>query len=204
MTKILIFGDSIAWGAFDSENGGWAEQIKKDYLKTFKTEEIGVYNLAISGNDTRGVLFSLEKEIEIFNLVEAEEYIFLFSIGSNDLRFINTKDNPFVPLDEFKNNLEQIVKIVKKYSSKIIFTGLLIVNEKLTKPWVENLYWENDDLKKYDQAIEDFCKQHSITFIPLIDLLTTADVPDGLHPNTAGHKKIYARIKDRLQKIILT
>jgi lysophospholipase L1-like esterase len=154
MVKVLIFGDSIAWGAFDVDKGGWVERLKTDYLATYNTQEVGIYNLAISGNDSRGVLFSLEKEVEIFNAVEPEKYIFLFSIGSNDPRYIGQKNNPFIPFDEFNHNLEKIVAISKKHASTLIFTGLMIVNEKLTKPWKEDIYpmdftQKLKDTKKY-------------------------------------------------------
>jgi lysophospholipase L1-like esterase len=33
MVKILVFGDSIAWGAFDLEKGGWVEKIKGELNK---------------------------------------------------------------------------------------------------------------------------------------------------------------------------
>ena len=28
MIKILIFGDSVSWEAFDNEKGGWFERLK--------------------------------------------------------------------------------------------------------------------------------------------------------------------------------
>ncbi|MCK5416236.1 hypothetical protein KAI92_02295 [Candidatus Parcubacteria bacterium] len=53
MKKILVFGDSIAWGAFDCDYGGWVERLKIKYLKTYKKEGLGVYNLSISSNNTK-------------------------------------------------------------------------------------------------------------------------------------------------------
>jgi lysophospholipase L1-like esterase len=202
MKKVLVFGDSIAWGAFDSECGGWVERLKIDYLKNFKEKGVGIYNLAISSNDTRGVLHGIDKEIDIFNAIEPEEYIFLFSIGSNDAMYIDTKDNLLIPIDEFKNNLSKIIKFSQKHASKIIFTGLMAVDETLTKPWKENIYWENDDLKKYNDAIEGICKKEGFGFIPLWDVITKDDVPDGLHPNANGHEKIYTRVKESLKELV--
>ncbi|MFH1838094.1 MAG: hypothetical protein ABH808_01185 [Candidatus Kuenenbacteria bacterium] len=57
MKKILIFGDSIAWGAFDYSHGGLAERLRKKYFQTYKSHKsethISVYNLSIV------VLFSI-------------------------------------------------------------------------------------------------------------------------------------------------
>lgn len=200
MTKVLIFGDSIAWGAFDEEHGGWVERLKTKYLKTFKEEGVAVYNLAVSSNDTRGVLFALEKEVEIINFIEPEEYVFLFSIGSNDPLYVDSRDNVRVPFNEYKNNLKKIVELSKKYASRIIFTGLLIVDEEKTMPWSEDEFWENKDLRKYDDAIKEVCENNKIDFIPLWDLFGKDDLYDGLHPNSRGHEKIFNRVASFLEK----
>ncbi len=201
MKKILVFGDSISWGAFDYDYGGWVERLKTKYLKTYANGSgIGFYNLSISSNNTTGVLNSIEQEAEKFNRIEPEEYIFLFSIGSNDPVYINSRDNLGVPFDEYKNNLEKIINISKKFTSDIVFTGLIIVDEEKTKPWSENEYWENNDLKKYNDAIKDICNQHDLDFIPLWNILTKEDLFDGLHPNSSGHKKIFNRIDKYLSK----
>ncbi len=201
MIKILVFGDSIAWGAFDCDYGGWVERLKTKYFKSYREGSgINVYNLSISSNDTKGVLHNLEKQLDIFNNIEPEEYVFLFSIGSNDPIYVDTRENINVPFKEFKDNLKKIVKLSKKYTSKIIFTGLLIVDEDKTKPWSENEYWENKDLKKYNDTIEKICKENSLDFIPLWDLLNKNDLKDGLHPNALGHQKIFNRINEYCQK----
>jgi len=203
MKKILIFGDSIAWGAFDFEYGGWVERLKTKYLGTYKKEEIGVYNLSISSNDTRGILYSLEKELSIFNKIEPEEYIFLFSIGSNDPLYVDTRNNIRVPFDEFKNNLKKIIELSKKYTTKIVFTGLLTIDENKTMPWSEDEYWENKDLKKYNDAIKEVCDNNKLDFIPFWDLLDKNDLQDGLHPNSRGHEKIFNRVNEYFSKTTL-
>ena len=201
MKKILIFGDSISWGAFDYDKGGWAERLKIKYLGTYSNGKgIGVYNLSISSNNTTGVLETIENDIIKFNKILPADYIFLFSIGSNDPAYIDMKDNVVVPIDLYKNNLEKIVEISKKYSKEIIFTGLMIVDENKTKPWSENEYWENKGIKKYNDEIENICKKHELDFIPLWNVITKEDLLDGLHPNTKGHKKIYNQVERHLSK----
>ena len=56
MVKILVFGDSVAWGAFDNEKGGWVERLKTHFLQNYEEHRIGVYNFSVSSNDTRDVL----------------------------------------------------------------------------------------------------------------------------------------------------
>lgn len=113
MVKILIFGDSIAWGAFDTKCGGWAERLKTYFFENYKEKEIGIYNLSVSSNDTRGVLEFIKQDIKKINKIDPEKLILLFSIGSNDLRYINKKSNVVVPVKEFKDNLQKIITIAK-------------------------------------------------------------------------------------------
>jgi len=202
MVKILVFGDSIAWGAFDNEFGGWTERLKTHFLKNYEEKGIGVYNLSVSSNDTRGVLEFLEQDIKKIAKIEPEKNIFIFSIGSNDPRYMDKQNNVVVPKKEFEENLKKIINISKKHSKKIIFTGLMGVDEKLTLPWTDNEYWENAGIEAYDSIIQRICEQEKIEFIPLIDLIDKTELHDGLHPNTKGHEKIFERIKKYLEKEI--
>lgn len=202
MVKILVFGDSIAWWAFDNEKGGWVERLKTNFFQNYSDQYIGVYNLAVSSNDTRGILKFLESDINKIDKIEPEEYILLFSIGSNDLRYIDKPDNIFVPQDEFEENLQKIIMIAKKYSKKIFFTGLMGVDDKLTQPWNENEFWQNKDIEKYDEIISRICRENQIHFIPLLNLINKSDLSDWLHPNTQGHEKIYNYIKEYISKHI--
>jgi len=203
MAKVLIFGDSISWGAFDYEFGGWAERLKTYFLKDYKEEGVGIYNLSVSSNDTRGILEFIEQDIEKINKIEPEEIIILFSIGSNDSRYIRKDENAIIPIEEFEENLKKIIAIAKKYSKKIIFTGLTKINDKLTQPWEGCEFWENKDLGKYDDRVENICEKYQIHFVPLFDLLDESMLEDGLHPNSKGHENIYHRIKDYLLSKIL-
>jgi len=204
MVKILVFGDSITWGAFDKEKGGWVERLKTYYLKSYKEIGVSIYNLGVSSNDTRGVLKFLEQDINKIQTIEQEEVTLLFSIGSNDPRYIKNKNNIFISESEFLENLKKIIEIGKKYSNKMIFTGLLKVDDNLTQPWTANEFWDNQDIIEYDKIIENVCKEKNIDFIPLIDLLDiNKDLEDGLHPNSKGHIKIYETVKEYIEKNIL-
>jgi lysophospholipase L1-like esterase len=49
---ICVFGDSITWGAYDPERGGWVNRLRNDLEK----KEIESYNLGISGDTTADLL----------------------------------------------------------------------------------------------------------------------------------------------------
>ena len=202
MAKILVFGDSIAWGAFDLEKGGWVERLKTYFLNKRPEGKYYVYNFGVSSNDTNGVLFQLEDQIKIIEKIEPDDYIFVFSIGSNDCRYVDSKEKMFISKEDFKKNILKIISISKKYSNKIFFTGFTSIDESKTKPWNENEYWEAEDLKDYESILENICIKEKIEYIRLNDLLSKEDLYDGLHPNSEGHRKIFERVKEELNNIL--
>ena len=58
--NVLIFGDSITWGAYDPEQGGWATRLRNYFEE--KDNDIDVYNLGISGDTTADLLERIEIE----------------------------------------------------------------------------------------------------------------------------------------------
>ncbi|HKL44582.1 MAG TPA: GDSL-type esterase/lipase family protein [Candidatus Absconditabacterales bacterium] len=193
--KICIWGDSISRGAFDYDQGGRVNRLHKRGLKN----DNYIYNFSVSSNDTRGVLYAMEKQIDIIENIEPEdEYIYIFAIGSNDARYINNKENKVVPISEFRSNLNQIINLSKNITNKIIFLGINQIDENKTKPIPREPteYYENDDLKEYNKCIEEICKSNNIDLISMRNLLTPSNFEDGLHPDPKNHKIIYDAVKE--------
>ncbi|KKQ27461.1 MAG: Lipolytic protein G-D-S-L family, partial [Candidatus Magasanikbacteria bacterium GW2011_GWC2_37_14] len=100
-TRISIFGDSITWGAWDPENGGWVAQLRR-YFETNENYEVDVYNLGVSGDTTNDLLIRFNTECLARN---RHPQIIIFAIGINDSQYINATDNPRTPIEKFQNNL---------------------------------------------------------------------------------------------------
>ncbi len=64
-------------------------------------------------------------------------------------------------------------------------------------PW-RDIYYTNENIKNYKNTMKDICEKHNIPFLDIFGLLTNEDLEDGLHPNSAGHKKIFEVVKDFL------
>lgn len=127
LMNICVFGDSIVWGANDFEKGGWVERLKVHCLQDGSNRD--VYNLGISGDNTDKLLKRLEFETTL-----REPDVIVLAIGINDSQYISTKDNHRIGLEKFKDNLSELTKISKKFTDKIIFVGLTMVNEARTMP----------------------------------------------------------------------
>jgi len=101
---ICIFGDSIAWGAVDPENGGWVAQLRR-YFET-NNYDIAVYNQGVSGDNTDDLSARFKIECEA-----REPQIIIFAIGINDSQYVKIEDNPRISLEKFQNNLVELISL---------------------------------------------------------------------------------------------
>jgi len=194
MTQILIFGDSITYGAFDKK-GGWVEGLKEKLMG----KDILVYNLGVSGDTTIDLLDRFENETRARY---DNDTTLILEIGIND-----SYHSDITP-EMFENNIQELIKKAKKYSKKIVFLGLTPVDESKTNPlpWNKNAFYKNNKIQKYSNIIKEVCKRNSIHFIEISNNFAKTDykilLHDGLHPNTKGHEKIFEIVSKDLNKLI--
>ena len=77
MPNILVFGDSITYGAWDKD-GGWVQRLRKFLDENY--EDFFVCNLGVSGNNSDDLLKRFEFETEQ-RIKEEKKTIFIFAIG---------------------------------------------------------------------------------------------------------------------------
>ena len=204
MATILIFGDSIVWGVADPKYGGWVSRLKT-FIKTERIFEFDVYNLGISGDKTPSLLERFESETKA-RIEEDEELIIISAIGINDSYFVHSKNDLMTPPEKFKANIQKLIALAQKFSSKIIFVGLTPVDESKTTPipWNTDKSHKNKYVKQYNGIISSICKNKNIPFVDIFNKWIESDyqnlLEDGLHPNSEGHKKIFEAVKEYLVK----
>jgi hypothetical protein len=59
--SIVIFGDSISWGAWDMEKGGWVNRLWF-FAAERKENYVQIYNQSIDGGTTETILARFESE----------------------------------------------------------------------------------------------------------------------------------------------
>lgn len=165
--------------------------------------QIGLYNLSINANTSTDVLERFRRETEP-RISNKQPLLIIFAIGINDSRYFGDKNIPAVFLDKFKSNLQELFKQASIFTNEILFMGYNQVVESMTMPdiWVENEYFDNKNVSKYNQALKNFCDTNKLVFINISSILKSDDilVEDGLHPNSQGHEKIFNTVKDFLIK----
>ena len=195
--RTLIFGDSITWGAWDDE-GGWVDRLKRYSNQSYSVKGLDwdspVYNLGVSGDRTGDIIKRFDSEVEArFD----EEAAIVFAIGTNDSAFVNAENGFWTPYDVFKSNLTALAGKAKKFTSKVVFVGLLpCADDKLNPaPFATDLSYKKEYIRKYNLAIRDFCISQDIDFIDLFDYFESMDnskvFVDGLHPNAEGYRLMF-------------
>lgn len=215
MTLFLVFGTSTTYGAWDIE-GGWVQRLRK-YLdqKQFNNPDLYyvVYNLGISGDTSEGMLerFEFETKQRLALRDEGEEVIIMICVGVNDSIYNNKTKKNQVDLNKYASNIEKLIRLAKKYTTKVIFIGNKPIDEKRVDPlpWLEGCSYKKEFVELYDNKIADLCKKNNLLFLDVYHMFIKIKdysklLTDGVHPSTEGHKIIYEMIRDFLinEKII--
>ncbi len=202
---ILVFGDSITYGAWD-EKGGWVQRLRR-YIEskdTLHKKCILVYNCGVSGDTTSDLVARFEKEAKL--RLDASDNVIIFSIGTNDCLYLNKEKKLRVSEKIFEKNIEKLVVMASKISRKIIFTGLTPVDESKMNPmkWDPQFSAKNVYIEKYNRIIKSICTRKDILFVEMYSKFRKKGyeklLKDGDHPNSKGHKIIFRFVKDFLLK----
>lgn len=208
--RVLIFGDSITQGFWDT-GGGWVARLRK-YYDTLALKDLHsnnqpeIFNLGVSGDTTFNLLARIEPEIKAREWPD-DPMIAVVAIGANDDLFENGEQR--VKPDEFRANIRKIIAIVNSLVKNIILVGNAACIEELTTPvfWAD-IHYTNEQMQKYEQIIKEVAAEHKVMFIPIFEefkkrLDTGEDLlADGLHPNSEGHELIFNTVRPELDKLL--
>lgn len=193
MATICVFGDSIAWGAWDKEKGGWVERLRL-HLWTLN-KDFDVYNLGVSGDTTQDIL-------ERFNAEAAARKpdIVIFAMGVNDDIVKKLDNSHLVEIKQFEDNIKALIQKSRNFTNNVTFLGLQKVDEGKTTPipWRTDYFYYNAEIQKYDKKLQEVVKKENVSYLSLFDLLSNENLEDGLHPDAKGHQKIFEKVKDFL------
>jgi lysophospholipase L1-like esterase len=206
--EILVFGDSIAYGAWD-ERGGWVQRLKERLDATMRADpsiDNLLYNLSFSGGNTEMLAARADFEIR-HRRIEGERMAIIFAIGINDSVFFTGEKRNAVPLGRFAGNIRRLSATARKYSRDVAFVGLTPVDESRTSPvpWVESMNYLNEHVARYDAEIRKACGEDGVPFIDVLGPFRASDyrslLDDGVHPNERGHERICEMVWAHLDRM---
>jgi len=197
--KIVALGDSITNGirpgdVEEEDTYRHLLQIDLQKMTKYNTE---VINAGVNGDITTTAIQRLDNDV----LRYKPDYVTIM-FGVNDAGYYrpNTDsmaDTPRVTANDFRNNLEIIVKALRKAeSSPMLVTPIPMNNSYAHKDfpaYIKNGL--NYLVNEYSDIIRDISLKEDI---PLIDINkifnddpnTEKLIPDGIHPNKCGHRFI--------------
>ncbi len=196
MYNILIFGDSVVAGRCVEKNKSWVSLLVRSFDAQDKNNTL-IYNLGIPGESTEELLrrFEMECRSRTQKRSPKDTAVIVISVGINDSKGISHPKNYRTSPQIFQQNISNLIKLAKKYTDKVIFIGLTPVNEDKTAP-LENNYFLNSSIKKYNNNIMRICSGNKIPFVEIFGNFMRKDYNKflynhGIHPNELAHKKIF-------------
>lgn len=203
--RILVFGDSIVYGAWDAE-GGWVERLKKwAHQKTVKSNgetKVQVLNLGIGGDSSTKILARIESEI-VARYSGSWPFIFVFTFGTNDERSIDGKVE--TTIEQYEANIHKIIDCAKQHTDKIIFLGI----PPLGHPTVvfKGQEYSDERIKQYEDVLRKIVQENNLLFIEVREVFETRKANglyayDNLHPNDEGHQLIADLVRPELEKLL--
>ncbi|MDB5260709.1 MAG: acyl-CoA thioesterase [Candidatus Nomurabacteria bacterium] len=195
--NICVFGDSTAWGAWDKEKGGWANRLwlhlanRNDFIDT-----PNIYNQSISGGDSSLILERFENESKV-----RECDALIFQTAGNDSYLVGKNGPNNISIENFEDNIENILKKAKAITKHVIFIGYKEVDDSKTAPvpW-DDIYYLNSEIERYNKVMQKVCENNNVLFLNMGSVLTPSDFEDGIHPNAQGHEKIFIKVKGFLEE----
>lgn len=205
--RVLVFGDSIAYGKYDSQ-GGWVDRLKNAYadrqLSATEGDLPSIYNLGVEGETTRRLTARLPREVVTRrNHWEDEtEFALVFAIGIND-SIITDAGDFFSSPQQYAHDLQELYDTAKLFTKKLLFVGLTPVEDD--NP--QNQYYRSNRVWEFEQVLRDFVHEQSLPMVRLFERFNHGKEEEflyanGLHPNDEGHRLIFDAVAPELYKLL--
>jgi len=204
--RMVALGDSITRGvcAGVREEHTFRHLLQED-LSRMTGYEVEVINAGVDGDITAAAIHRLERDVLRHN----PDYVTIM-FGVNDAGYYrpvtdSMADTPRVTAEDFRSNLEAIIEAVQKIHAKPVLVTPVPMNPAYAHrdfpAYLENGL--NYLVDEYADIIRDLASGKGL---PLVDVhrAFSADpgtdklVPDGIHPNKAGHRFIANILVERL------
>lgn len=158
MKKLFVLGDSIS-----IHYGPYLKKYlsgKMEYSRKGEASETGDLNQVsdANGGDSGDVLDYLQKTAEM------EYDILLLNCGLHDIK---VTDGRQVELEQYRSNLEKILRLVDSRGKQVIWVTTTPVDDEQHHRCMKKFARFHADVRLYNQVAEEIMQKHQI---PMIDL----------------------------------
>jgi lysophospholipase L1-like esterase len=203
---IYCFGDSITFGEYDSERGGWVDRLKMACMARFLAHgepEDCVFNLGIGGETTAMMRARLAAELDARLDPDARSLVTL-AYGANDAAECDGRLR--VPPEAYVDHLAWAIAEARRRGCEVWLLDITPV-----APWADGVrnptgrLRTNAAVAQYNAVLAALAQR---TATPLVAVnaafhardLATLFVADGVHPNAAGHALVAELVSARLAR----
>lgn len=174
----LFVGDSLTAGYGVDADDAWPMLVEAEWEK--RGLPWRARNAAVSGSTTAGAL-----EAVTWALTPDVKLVFVCIGGNDGLRG--------TPLRETRKNLSALLSALKKEGRTVVLAGMRIPPN-----------YGKDYAEGFAALFPSLAKEHGVAFMPfLLDGVAAVpglNLPDGIHPNEEGHKKVAQAVLAFLDK----
>ena len=188
--KVVLYGDSLTQFCF-TEDGQWGSLLARKLER-----KCDILNRGFSGYNSRWNKLMLPR---LFNSENLKNVVaFTVFLGANDSNIKEQNERQHVPLDEFKNNIIEIVKELERTGvtkDKIILIGAPPCDEAVWGPIIKSrgkpMGKSNKLAEDYSKACESAAKELGVDFVELHNSMSKEEnwgrfLMDGLHLSQEG------------------
>jgi acyl-CoA thioesterase-1 len=174
----LFVGDSLTAGYGVDAEDAWPALVEAEWEK--RGLPWRARNAAVSGSTTAGAL-----EAVTWALTPDVKLVFVCIGGNDGLRG--------TPLRETRKNLSALLAALKKEGRTVVLAGMRIPPN-----------YGKDYTEGFAALFPSLAKEHGVAFMPfLLDGVAAVpglNLPDGIHPNEEGHRKVARTVLAFLDK----
>ncbi|GAA0314403.1 hypothetical protein GCM10010302_61940 [Streptomyces polychromogenes] len=187
--RIVIAGDSIAYGRCDPQ-GGWAARLAARHIAANEVDH-RVFNLAVPGSTLAGVA-----EQTPALLAARRPDTLLVAAGINDSAVPSAAPAPSPDgLAHLTDSLASLAATAREHQARLVVLGPAWLDESRTADY-EGLRFTESRALTLREALRTWCAEHHVDHIDLWsplhgrpDLFT-----DGIHPTPEGHEALYRHL----------
>jgi len=200
MTQVFCLWSLDNPGFWDNE-GGWVQRLRR-FLDAKSLENpdkyyFEVYNLGVSGNDSRQLLERFESEVKRPNFGRKSNYYLVPDWGPTIYSTFNEEYRLRTPKEDFEQNILDLISKAKEYTDNIIFVGDPIITIEGPIPWSKDKELSDSRLKNYTDTVRRKCNNNNIAYVDNRSEQTKEEwsekLEDGCHPNDRGHQLIFEK-----------
>ena len=186
--RIVIVGDSIAYGRCDPD-GGWAARLAATHTAANETEH-RVFNLAVPGSTLRDVSAQTPAL-----LAPRLPDTLLVAAGINDSALPLTGPAPDDWLTDIAASLRALAATALSHNARLVVAGPTWVDESRTHDY-EGLRFTQARALALRAFLRDWCADHHVDHLDVWDPLrdNAGLLVDGLHPTAEGHQALHRHL----------